>query len=133
MTGRALDLGLGAVAAAQLGAAAWLVPAGDRVVTPGGGSLGDLCPLHALAGVPCPFCGMTRSYVALAHGEVGAAVRFHPAGPVLFAAMIALVAGVAIVTARGAAPLTPRPRVQAALGAIAALCLAIGAVHHLRS
>ncbi|MCP3914140.1 MAG: DUF2752 domain-containing protein [bacterium] len=36
------------------------------------------CPVHAVTGVACPGCGMTRACVALAHGEVASAWSFHP-------------------------------------------------------
>ena len=42
------------------------------------------CPFYALTGHPCPFCGGTRSYAAMWHGDVAAAVRYYPLGPVLF-------------------------------------------------
>lgn len=32
------------------------------------------CPIHALTGLDCPGCGMTRGTTALLHGHVGAAV-----------------------------------------------------------
>ena len=82
LPGRALDLGFAAFVAAQLGAAAWLVPSGDQIALPGGGSLGGLCWFRGVFHIDCPFCGMTRSFVALAHGDVASALRFHPAGPI---------------------------------------------------
>lgn len=44
-----------------------------------------LCAVRAVTGVPCPGCGLTRSFVAAAHGDLGAAFAFHPFGPVLLA------------------------------------------------
>ena len=42
------------------------------------------CPFYALTGHPCPFCGGTRSYAAMWHGDVAAAARYYPLGPLLF-------------------------------------------------
>ncbi len=38
------------------------------------------CPMLALTGVPCPFCGMTRSVRALARLDVMQSIRFQPFG-----------------------------------------------------
>jgi hypothetical protein len=49
------------------------------------------CPLRYLTGIPCPTCGMTRSFVALAQGDLAGAVDYHLFGPILFVGlMIAL-------------------------------------------
>lgn len=40
-------------------------------------------PLRQVTGFPCPFCGMTRSGMALMDGQWGQAFYFNPAGPVL--------------------------------------------------
>jgi hypothetical protein len=131
--GRALDLGLAAFAAAQLGASAWLTPVGDQVVLPGGASLGTTCWFRAAVGIDCPFCGMTRSFVALGHGDVAAAFRFHPAGPLLFAAMaVGLVALVTVFVRRGQ-PLVERRRFVIAYEAVALVCLMIGVFKMVRS
>lgn len=37
-----------------------------------------LCPLHALTGLWCPTCGVTRAAHQLLHGHVAAALRFNP-------------------------------------------------------
>ena len=37
-----------------------------------------LCPLHAVAGLPCPTCGSTRAASALVHGDLAAAVAWNP-------------------------------------------------------
>jgi hypothetical protein len=49
-----------------------------------------LCPFRALTGYPCPGCGMTRAFSALAHGEPVRAVLYNPLSPVLFLAAMAL-------------------------------------------
>ncbi len=43
------------------------------------------CPFLALTGHPCPFCGGTRSFASMWQGDVVAAFRYHPLGPLLFA------------------------------------------------
>ena len=133
LRGRALDFGLSGLAAAQLAAAVWLQSAGDRVALADGRALGAMCLSNELFGVDCPFCGMTRSFVALAHGRLGAAIEFHPAGPILFVAMIALVVGVAVVAIRRTAPLVERKRFLFAFQSVALLCLAIGVFKLVRS
>ena len=46
------------------------------------------CIFHTLTGQPCPMCGATRSFVALAHGDVARSVYLYPLAPVLFLAML---------------------------------------------
>ena len=50
-----------------------------------------LCPLRAVTGVPCPFCGMTRSVAALGRGDLGASLTFNPGGIFLVALAILLI------------------------------------------
>ncbi len=54
------------------------------------GGLPTLCPFRLLTGLPCPGCGMTRSLVALTHGDVLGALFFHPLGPIVALALVAL-------------------------------------------
>ncbi|HEY6100872.1 MAG TPA: DUF2752 domain-containing protein, partial [Anaeromyxobacter sp.] len=44
-----------------------------------------VCPMRALAGIPCATCGMTHAFVSLAHGDVAAALSASPAGALLAA------------------------------------------------
>jgi hypothetical protein len=46
------------------------------------------CIFHQLTGQPCPMCGATRSFVALAHGDIGKSLLLYPLAPVLFMAML---------------------------------------------
>lgn len=50
--------------------------------------LPQTCPSRVLLGIPCPGCGMTRSFVALAHGDFLAAINYNPMGPILFLACL---------------------------------------------
>lgn len=49
--------------------------------------LPDLCLFHRFLHLPCPTCGLTRSWAALLHGEFGASFRFHLLGPPLLAGL----------------------------------------------
>ena len=44
-----------------------------------------VCPMKGIFSVPCATCGMTHAFVALAHGEVGAALHASPFGALLAA------------------------------------------------
>ena len=43
------------------------------------------CPFYYVTGHPCPFCGGTRSFAYMWHGDLADAVRLYPLGPALFA------------------------------------------------
>ena len=63
---------------------------------PRGGSIGNLpsiCPFFNLTGTPCPGCGLTRSFVCLAHGHLFESLRWHPLGPFLFGGALIFLAG----------------------------------------
>jgi hypothetical protein len=45
-----------------------------------------LCVFRAATTLPCPSCGMTRAFVALAHGDLPRAIGFNLASPLLFLA-----------------------------------------------
>jgi hypothetical protein len=53
--------------------------------------LPSVCLFHDLTGLPCPGCGLTRSFVCLAHGQFAQSLRYHPLGAALFAFMLATV------------------------------------------
>lgn len=36
------------------------------------------CPIRWAFGIPCAGCGMTRAVTALLHGDIAAALHFHP-------------------------------------------------------
>lgn len=61
-----------------------LVPLGWLTSTP------SFCPFKVTTGLPCPGCGLTRSAVALLHGDLSTSVFFHPLGGPLLAAMLAV-------------------------------------------
>lgn len=67
---------------------AMLVPASVSPLLPQG--LGFPCALRALTGVPCPFCGLTRSVTATARLDLAAAFDLNPAGIAIVAAALAL-------------------------------------------
>lgn len=49
------------------------------------------CPILATTGIPCPTCGMTRSFVAIAQGNFAQAIQFHAFGLILFASFLLIV------------------------------------------
>ncbi len=60
-----------------------------------------LCPLHAVTGLPCPTCGMTRGLGCLLQGNVKAGILFNPLGMALvFGITLYLTYCVVVVSAR---------------------------------
>jgi hypothetical protein len=54
-----------------------------------------ICPFRLATGLPCPGCGLTRSWVFIAHGDFGEAVRANPFGYLTMAAAAAVIVIVA--------------------------------------
>jgi hypothetical protein len=73
-----------AICAAVLAGAAALTP-GEEAVSWLGWDVPVVCGFRRLTGHPCPGCGLTRSLVFLAHGEVASSFQAHPLGPLVFA------------------------------------------------
>ena len=82
------------------------------------------CPFYALTGHPCPFCGGTRSYAAMWHGDLAASARYYPLGPALFVLTFGAVAYTAWVAARGRQVGLPAHWLRA-LGIVGGLVLAV--------
>jgi hypothetical protein len=46
--------------------------------------LPSVCLFYNLTGLPCPGCGLTRSFVCLGHGHWRESLHWHPLGPLFF-------------------------------------------------
>ncbi|WP_331001135.1 DUF2752 domain-containing protein [Nostoc commune] len=55
-----------------------------------------VCPIGHLTGIPCPTCGMTRSFMAIAQGDLVQAVTENLFGPVLFASFVIVAVHIAL-------------------------------------
>jgi hypothetical protein len=90
---------VGLAGAAAVGAACVFTPAG---IADGPG----ICPFAMMTGLPCPGCGLTRSWVAFMHGDVGASFRFNVFGPILLVLTVVTVfVAVATLVRRRRSPL----------------------------
>jgi len=67
-----------------------------------------VCPFRLLTGLPCPGCGLTRSWVYTVHGWWPEAFAAHPFGPVA----IAFVLVVALLALRARLRGAPAPRLR---------------------
>jgi hypothetical protein len=79
-----------ALALGMLVAARMLSIRGDSgVVLPWiGWPLPQLCAMQRTLGMSCPGCGLTRCFIALAHGDWRSAWHYNPAGLLLFALVV---------------------------------------------
>ncbi len=93
------------------------------VLSPGAVEDGPVvCPFRLMTGLPCPGCGLTRSWVYVAHGEWSSAWSANPFGYVSMALVAVLVVVVGVALARR----TPPPSIGKALASRP--FLALGAV-----
>lgn len=49
-----------------------------------------LCPFFHVTGIECPFCGMTRGFVALSHLDPVAAFEFNLGTPLVYSAFVVI-------------------------------------------
>ena len=62
---------------------------GEQVVVPIiDKPLPGTCTFFKITGVPCPGCGMTRSFISFAHGHWSDAWNYNPAGLLFFAVVV---------------------------------------------
>lgn len=58
---------------------------GDKVTLPGfAAPLPELCATKAYTGVRCPGCGLSRSFIAISHGQFAKAWRLNPASVLVY-------------------------------------------------
>ena len=77
------------IAVAFAGATAGAVVLGAVAGDSRAGATGIVtCPLRALTGLPCPFCGMTRSLMAIGDADIDRAVVLAPAIPIVLIAAV---------------------------------------------
>ncbi len=62
--------------------------------------IGNTCLFLRLTGIECPFCGISRSMVALMHGQIKASISFHPLGVVISALFLLYIISVSITVYR---------------------------------
>jgi hypothetical protein len=85
------DLQILAVCATIIAAALLLPAPASRApgISIAGKLVPSTCSFHTVTGLDCPFCGITRSMVALAHGRWSDSISFHPLGPALLVFLLA--------------------------------------------
>ena len=104
------------------------------------GTLPSLCLFYHLTGLPCPGCGLTRSFVCLGHGHLWQSLHWHPLGPAIYLLFALLWLRCGFYWLRGIPlwPMPPRTLSRLSFAGVAALLLAdlarIGwlSAHHLR-
>ncbi|MGV9857324.1 DUF2752 domain-containing protein [Gordonia sp. NPDC003425] len=99
------------------------------IITPYGADHGpELCPFRVATGLPCPGCGLTRSWVNLMHGDVGRAFAFNLFGPITLAVTVIAVglAGWTLVKGRGAVRRWATPALTRVVIALVAVWIIYG-------
>ncbi|MCH8922154.1 MAG: DUF2752 domain-containing protein [Planctomycetes bacterium] len=65
------------------------LPGDTKVELPlGNVQLPSICVWRNSTGVDCPGCGLTRSFICLAHGRPASAWKYNPAGLLLFTMLV---------------------------------------------
>ena len=102
--------------------------------------LPSVCLFYNLTGLPCPGCGLTRSFVCLGHGRFWEALHWHPLGPVIYLLFFVIWLRCSVFLLRGVTLLPLPPRTASRLGFAACLAVLLTGIvrigwltaHHLR-
>ena len=68
-------------------------------------SLGDACLFRRCTHIDCPFCGISRSMVAVMHGRIVESFVYHPLGPCLAVLFLGFLAAVCVAAYRNRTPI----------------------------
>jgi hypothetical protein len=63
-----------------------------------------LCIFRSLSGLNCPGCGLTHAFLAAGRGQWRVSALYHPLGPALYAALLALWGSIAMKRLAGNPP-----------------------------
>ena len=99
---------------------------GGQVIWPDGTALGAMCWSREFLGLTCPMCGLTRSVIALAHGELGASLAFHPGGVLVVLVLLGGTLGATFAVVTGRRPISACPGYWRCVEVMALACLAAG-------
>ena len=89
------------------------------------GHLPSVCLFYHVTGLPCPGCGLTRSFVSLGHGHLRDALHWHPLGPIIFLLFLIIWLRCGVFLLRGVTLLPLPPRAQQIASQRFTACLAV--------
>jgi len=95
-------------------------------VSVAGEGLGSSCWVNSVFGILCPYCGMTRSFIALGHGDLLLSLSHHPGGILLFGLALWIFGAVVISALRRLPPLSSRSFFLPVVQTVALTCVVIG-------
>jgi hypothetical protein len=114
--------------AGLLVAAVTIEPRGDGLVLPGGYELGSTCWFNKVTNLPCAFCGMTRSFVSAAHGDLASAFQYHLGGPILFGWMFIVAVLVPLSALRSGPGIIGHRSIRASFSLVVGLAVCVGMI-----
>ena len=102
--------------------------------------LPSVCLFYHLTGLPCPGCGLTRSFVCLSHGQWAEALHWHPLGPAIYFVFLLLWLRCGLYRLRGVTLLPLAPPAAGRLSIAACVIVLVAGIarigwltmHHLR-
>lgn len=86
----------------------------------------SICMFKALTGLPCPGCGLTHSFCALAKGELASAFGYNALGPFIFVLAVGFWLRSAAILLGKTAPVLAFDRVARSVRLAKLLLLALG-------
>jgi hypothetical protein len=122
---------LAAILLAELIAARMLLSADRERVSLAGTPIVASCSFKQRFGIPCPACGMSRSFVLALHGDVATAMDLNPGGPILVFGIAYFIGAMLCLSLRRR--VTTKPRIQWCTATLGMGLIAVVCVHWIRA